>query len=228
MPLAPIAKSTLADDVEQRLLAYIHDADLEPGDPFPGEEELATKLGVSRGVVREAMSRLRMLGVLDARRRRGTVLQEPDPFLGFERALDAGVFSEDTWAELTELRLIVEMGLTELILQRVTPAMAEELLALAEAIESATERDAVIAADLRFHEYLCTVAGNQLANRFQSLLASFFAAARNRPGKTYRLGRHRELAQALAGGDAEQFRLLMREHFQPHLDRVGKQRENRR
>ena len=82
MPLERIAQSTLADDVEQRLLAHIRTADLGPGHAFPGEEELAERLGVSRGVIREAVSRLRMLGVLDARRRRGTVVQEPDPLSG--------------------------------------------------------------------------------------------------------------------------------------------------
>ena len=225
MPLERIAQSTLADDVEQRLLAYIRTADLGPGDAFPGEEELAERLGVSRGVVREAVSRLRMLGVLDARRRRGTVLQEPDPFLGLERTLDAGVFAEDTWAELTELRVIFELGLTELILRQTTPTAAHKLQDLAEKVENTTDRDAFIAADLRFHEHLCALAGNRLANRFQSLLASFFAAARTHPANSYRPGRHRDLAQALAAGDAERFRTLMREHFEPHLDRLEAQRE---
>jgi DNA-binding FadR family transcriptional regulator len=225
MPLAPIPKSTLADDVEQRLLAHIRDADLAPGDPFPGESELAAKLGVSRGVVREAMSRLRMLGVLDARPRRGTILQEPDPFLGFERALEAGVFGEDTWHELTELRLVFEQGLTELILRRATPEAVCRLQELAEAVEAADNRPDFIAADLEFHRHLCGLAGNRLASRFQSLLSSFFAAAQQRPGNTYRPGRHRRLAQALADQDQELFRELMREHFQPHLDRIERQRE---
>lgn len=224
MPLERIAQSTLADDVEQRLLAYIRTADLGPGDAFPGEEELAERLGVSRGVIREAVSRLRMLGVLDARRRRGTVVQEPDPFLGLERTLDAGVFAADTWAELTELRIIFELGLTELILRRATPVAAQELQALAEEVESAPDRDAFIAADLRFHENLCALAGNRLANRFRSLLASFFAVARTHPANSYRPGRHRDLAQALAAGDAEEFRTLMREHFRPHVDRLEAQR----
>lgn len=224
MLLDPIPQPTLADSVEQRLLAYIRVANLGPGDPFPGEEELAERLEVSRGVVREAVSRLRMLGVLDARRRRGTVLQEPDPFLGLERTLDAGVFGEDTWAELTELRIIFELGLAELILCRATPAAVAELQALAETVETAANRDAFIAADLRFHEHLCGLAGNRLASRFQSLLGSFFAAARHRPANSYRPGRHRELASALAAGDAEQFRVLLREHFQPHLDRLEQSR----
>ena len=51
-----------------------------PGDRFGNEADLERKLGVSRVVVREAVSRLRALGMLESRQGLGLIIGKPDPF----------------------------------------------------------------------------------------------------------------------------------------------------
>ena len=50
---------TLVDQVEDRLLNYFKENNLQIGDPIPNEMDLAASLGVARNVLREALSRLK-------------------------------------------------------------------------------------------------------------------------------------------------------------------------
>lgn len=68
---------TLVDQVEDRLLNYFKENNLQIGDPIPNEMDLAASLGVARNVLREALSRLKMIGMIESRPRRGMVLREP-------------------------------------------------------------------------------------------------------------------------------------------------------
>jgi capsule polysaccharide export protein KpsE/RkpR len=58
--LEPVVSATMADIVETRLLEYLKKKSFKPGDALPKEIELAKALGVSRNVLREALSRLRV------------------------------------------------------------------------------------------------------------------------------------------------------------------------
>ena len=58
-------KVTLVDQVEQSLIDYFKEKGLRPGDSLPNELELAETLGVARSVVREALSRFKMMGMIE-------------------------------------------------------------------------------------------------------------------------------------------------------------------
>ena len=60
---------TLVDQVEDRLLNYLKEKDIRTGDSIPNELELAAALGVARSVLREALSRLKMMGMIETRTR---------------------------------------------------------------------------------------------------------------------------------------------------------------
>jgi len=75
--LGKIAHKTMADIVEIRLREFLKKKSFKPGDALPKELELAESLGVSRNVVREALSRLRMLGMVETKKKRGMILSRP-------------------------------------------------------------------------------------------------------------------------------------------------------
>src|SRR5690606_2894900 len=112
--LEPIVSLTMADRVEAQLRKYLREEGLTPGESIPKEIELAEALGVSRNVVREALSRFRMLGLIESKKRRGMVLARPDVLVSLEKVLDPHILSKDTRKELFELRLVLEMGLADL------------------------------------------------------------------------------------------------------------------
>ena len=57
--------NNLSERVTQYLVKHIHDNDLKPGDRVPSEVQISGKLGISRGVVRQAYHSLRTAGILE-------------------------------------------------------------------------------------------------------------------------------------------------------------------
>src|SRR5688500_16518177 len=91
-----ISYKTMAEVVEVRLREYLKKKALKPGDALPTEMELAEALGVSRNVLREALSRLKMLGIVETRKKRGMILTSPDILGSLERVLDPAIIDENT------------------------------------------------------------------------------------------------------------------------------------
>ncbi len=97
----------MTDRVENILREYFEENAFQPGDALPGEVEIAEKLEVSRNVVREALSRLRMLGIVESRTRRGMIMARPDILGGFERVLNPYILGDKTLRDIFEIRLIL-------------------------------------------------------------------------------------------------------------------------
>ncbi|MBE6366209.1 MAG: FadR family transcriptional regulator, partial [Lentisphaerae bacterium] len=74
MIMKEVFSTTLADGIENSILTFIREKTLQPGDLLPREEEIADYLNVSRLSVREGLGRLKALGLVEPRKRRGTVL----------------------------------------------------------------------------------------------------------------------------------------------------------
>src|SRR3546814_154474 len=125
--LQRVTTKTMADVVELHLREYLKRKSFKPGDSLPKETELATALGVSRNVVREALSRLRMLGMIESRKKRGMILANPDVLGAFERVLDPLILDQDTLRDIFELRLVLEMGLADILYLRKTDKDIVEL-----------------------------------------------------------------------------------------------------
>ena len=72
MKIAPVAHSTLARSVAERLLKLIADGSIKPGAKMPSERELMDKLKVARSTVREALQSLAAVNVVEIRPGVGT------------------------------------------------------------------------------------------------------------------------------------------------------------
>ena len=120
-------QNTLVDQVEDKLLNYFRSMELKPGDSIPNEQELATALGVGRSVLREALSRLRMLGWIESRTRRGMILTEPSLLGGMRRVVEPNILGEDALFDLLGFRIALEIGLCELVVNNVTDKHLEDL-----------------------------------------------------------------------------------------------------
>ncbi|QYG95079.1 FadR family transcriptional regulator [Iamia sp. SCSIO 61187] len=65
MPIGPVARQTVADQVFDQLLRAILTGEDAPGTQLPPERELAVQAGVNRQAVREALQRLRQMGLVE-------------------------------------------------------------------------------------------------------------------------------------------------------------------
>ena len=227
MKISPIEKKSLVDMAEGKVRQAILDSDMKLGDVLPGEVELAEKLGVSRNVMREALSRLRMLGILESRKRRGMVLTEPDLLGGIARVLDLPILGPRAQHDLFELRLVVEMGLADFIFLRKTE---EDLRVLEETVQKeemlANGTEVPIECEVSFHTQLYKMAGNDTISRFQALLEPFFnwgsEYEKQIEGQsTDETVTHRSLLEILKAGTADDFRQAILKHLRPHVNKVN-------
>jgi DNA-binding FadR family transcriptional regulator len=76
VPLQPVTRRTVPDEVYDQLLAELTAGELTPGDALPSERRLAEVLGVSRPAVREALQRLAHAGYVDVRQGDTTTVRD--------------------------------------------------------------------------------------------------------------------------------------------------------
>lgn len=215
--------TTLADTVEARLKQYIFESGLGIGDSLPGEIELAQKLSVSRAVVREALSRLRMVGLLDSRKRRGLVVAHPDPFNSLECVPDPSFLTETARLDFAEMRLALEVGMAEFMFARGKKADLTFLERIVRREEGAPDDlDVRLEGDVQFHQRLFRMAGNRALLQLHPLMSMIFdTLRRTAPGLRgpHVHPDHRDLLEILRGGTGAEFRDAMRGHLKPHYDR---------
>ncbi len=223
--LERISTETMADVVELRLREFFKKRSFKPGDSLPKEIELAEVLGVSRNVVREALSRLRMLGMIETRKKRGMILAAPDVLGTFERVLDPLIIDNHILQDLFELRLVLEMGLADLLFLRKTDKDIAELEKIARAEINDGEKRFRVKNEIAFHGKLYEITGNNTLKRFQVMLMPVFGYVTTlEKGKEYRTGKvnHLDLVNILKTGTKEDFKKGMYDHLMPHFDSLTK------
>lgn len=225
----PKKHQSLAEQVEQKLLSYLKANNFNIGDQLPKEMELAAHLGVSRNVVREALSRLRMMGMVESKKRKGMVITEPDLLSGLTRVMDPSLLGEGNMQDIFELRLVLEVGMADLLFARKN---AKDILELKDiANREAADKKCLISQEVRskyeieFHGKLYAMSGNSTLSRFQKLLLPVFnymIAVEATLDKAPVRGKinHFDIIDTLENGTAAQFRKRMREHLTPHYARL--------
>src|SRR5436853_6979 len=113
--LKVIDNSSLVDKVEANLVDLLQRRKLRVGDSIPKETELAESLGVSRTVVREALTRLKMMGLLESRKKKGAFITTPDIFSIMRKSMNPVMLGQETLKEIFEIRLMLEIGMADFI-----------------------------------------------------------------------------------------------------------------
>src|SRR5258708_6710094 len=136
LPIAPRRRMrSLAQEVVDALTAQIEAGTLRPGDKLPTETEVMKAQGVSRTVVREAISRLQASGFVETRHGIGSfVLERKRQPVGIDPATITTI--RDVLAIL-ELRISLESECASLAAQRATP---EAVAALRRALRKMKRR----------------------------------------------------------------------------------------
>lgn len=113
--------------VAERIIELITTSDLKPNDRLPTEQALATQMGVSRGVVREAIKSLMAIGLVGARKGFGLyvmALPEKGVRLVVEQTM---IVDPYTIVALFAFRCEQEMLTARLATQRLTVSELREL-----------------------------------------------------------------------------------------------------
>lgn len=220
--LKPIAVNTRADLVEIQLREYLDKKGLKAGDVLPTEMDLSEALGVSRNVLREGLSRLRMLGLIESKKKRGMVLTSPDILGSFERVLNPQLMDTSTLKNLFELRLVLESGLADLLFLRKTDNDIKELETIIKKEKSGDNDVFRVNSEIAFHGKLYEITGNETLKRFQIMLMPVFDYVLKNENRSIKSNvSHTDLVRILKKGTKEDFVLAMREHLRPHYENLS-------
>lgn len=229
---------SLAHDVVDTLSGRIRDGRLTPGEKLPTEAAIMEEFGVSRTVVREAISRLQAAGLVATRHGVGTfVVGLGDPGI-FRIAPEQLGTLQDVIAVL-ELRIAVETESAALAAMRRTPENLSALRSALAAFTSALEqgRDAV-GPDYQFHLEIGRATQN---HHFEDLMAtlggSMIPRARLEPAGPVTPERqaylrrvnaeHESIVDAISRQDPEAARAAMRTHLANSRERRRRAAESR-
>lgn len=227
---APRRPRSLASGLVDSLTEAIRSGRLAAGAQLPTESALTERFGVSRTVVREAISKLQAAGLVRTRHGIGTFVIGPGDSTVF-RVRPAELETLADVLAVLELRLAVESEAAGLAAERRTPAQLRRLRAAMDRFDRAAAdgRDAVDA-DVALHAEIARATGNP---HFESVWTALGTAAIPRarlPGggadaKQLRAylqsvhDEHRRIVQAIADGDADAARAAMRVHLGNSLER---------
>jgi len=212
---------TLAERVAAHIRAEIVAHRLRPGDTLPGEIELARRLGVSRGIVREGRRQLVAAGLIEVSNGRRAVVGKlgAAPLDGFlANAVATRQLAVD---EVLELRQAIEIAIAGLAARRRTDADIVELDRHLARMRATVGRSGYLRHDLAFHRALARATHNPLfalliESMREPLAASMRAThARRRSAREFAQAHatHEAICDAVRAGDAQAAENAMRAHF---------------
>lgn len=226
-PIATPAK--MPERVMQALLELIRGGAYPAGSRLPSETAMAERFGVSRTVIREAVSRLKSEGLVESRQGSGVFVREAGldaPFRIDPSAAD----SVQQVLQIAELRRGLEAESAALAAERATPAQIREIRACLQAIDDdvAAGGDGV-AADIDFHRSIARATGNPHFVALWDFLGRFLKGsirltraweARAEATRIAVEEEHRAMVDAIASKDPEAARAAARKHMEMSSHRI--------
>jgi GntR family transcriptional regulator, transcriptional repressor for pyruvate dehydrogenase complex len=157
-----------------------------PGEKLPRVKELATRLGLSRSSLREAVRALILAGILKTRQGDGTYVTSLEPHQLLETmSLAVDFMQNSTLVELFDVRHMIEPAATALAAGRITTEALHRLEETLRHMDSAESVEELVEADDDFHRTIARATGN----------AALAALLQNLYGRTLRARIWRGLAE---------------------------------
>ena len=210
--IALLQSSSLANVVQQEIERAILAGEYAPGDKLI-EATLATRMGVSRGPVREAFRMLEEAGLVRTEKNRGVFVRD---------------IPIDEAVEIFDLRAAMDELVGRKLAKDITPAQLKEVKGLVDAMEKAVKtqdaRDYHLL-NLKFHDRLVEMAGNRkLTTIYRKLIKELSLFRRLNLADSWLLpisaGEHRQILKAIASGDAEAAGHAMFQHVMDSKERT--------
>jgi DNA-binding FadR family transcriptional regulator len=223
-PVSPLKalkrKEMLYQMVQEEIKAHILENHLKAGDMLPPETELANQLNVSRNSVREAVKALEALGIVESRSGSGLFVREFNFDAIVNNLAYGALFELQHLSDVLEIRLHLESGMVERVIEKLTPDQIQRLREILEQMRAAAAEGRYSEeADRAFHRCLYDNINNQL---LWNILDVFWKVLRlaekyeampgpTNPMDSYRV--HIPIVDALERRDVEGMRAALRRHY---------------
>ena len=221
----------LSEQLAEALVVSIRDGQLPAGERLPTESALVQRFGVSRTVVREALSRLKTMGLIETRQGAGAFVKKSS-----ESSADTLVLAPDgsvnAVIQMVEMHRALEAESAGLAATRRTTAdlknIKEKMAALERAVAAGGDG---VAEDVAFHNAIATAANNPFLLSTLAYLQQFLRDATRvtRANESTRTDfaqqvrdEHERIVASIEAGDATAARMAGAMHMVNAAERIAR------
>ena len=219
----------ISEVIVEQIRLLMRQGQLKPGDRLPPERELCERFGVSRVTVREALRMLESAGLVEIRvgARGGAFVTTPSSNRVGEGLADLLTLSVISAADVTEVRLILEVGMVPEVCERATEEDFAALEKICERSEEALRNgEYTMDMSLEFHIRVAQATHNpaleMLVESFRGPLLMSLQEAKEAAPEMGGLGtkEHEKFVEAVRRRNVDDASRIMSEHLRRTAHRV--------
>jgi GntR family transcriptional repressor for pyruvate dehydrogenase complex len=224
-----VSVGRISEVIVGQIRLLMRQGQLKPGDRLPPERDLCERFGVSRVTVREALRMLESSGLVEIRvgARGGAFVTAPSSNRIGEGLADLLTLSVISAADVTEVRMILEVGIVPLVCQHATEEDFADLEKICERSEEALRGGGYLMdMSLEFHTRVAKATHNpaleMLVESFRGPILMSLKEAKEVAPEMGGLGtqEHERFIAAIRRRDADEASHIMREHLGRTAHRV--------
>lgn len=218
--ITPIKKVNVVEQVFEQMQALLIDGTWAAGDKLPSENELSETFGVSRMTVRQAMQKLKALGLIETRTGSGSYVREVNPEDSLQDLIPLMYIGGPSQNHVFQFREMIDSESVRIATSLADEKDLRKLSSIMEKMRRAADADdakAFSEYDLKFHMYIVRMTENPLMIKAYQILLHILTESMNSVIDKMRfapaLDYHSRILAAMQKKDAKLAEKIMREHI---------------
>ncbi len=223
MILKPIKTRKIYEQIADQIGQLVAEGQLKPGDRLPSERELVERFQVSRASIREAISALEMMGLVEVRSGEGTYIRQINMDSVVAPLAWMLFIDKDTVQELYEARKILEVQAAGLAAERAEEEEIQDLFKVLEVMQRDLKMHRLGEdSDYNFHYAVARATHNKILIRLMNTISDTMRKTlktslsrlyedRNTPERLYK--EHYSIYEAIKNHDVENAQKRMLDHL---------------
>lgn len=223
MELKPIKTRKIYEEIVDQIRELVARGELKPGDRLPSERDLVERLKVSRASIREALSALELMGLLEVRSGEGTFVRKLRSESVVAPLAWMLTMEKGTVLELLEIRKILEAQAVGMAAERAEVEDLRELSAALDDLQAELNSPTSDgSSDHRFHYAITRATKNKIMIRLMDTISDLMKyMLKTSRSKLYEgkytpallFLEHRKIYDAIVAKDAQKARESMLAHL---------------
>ena len=220
LSINPIQKINAVEQVFEQMQKLLIEGTWQPGDKLPSENELSAAFGVSRMTIRQAMQKLKALGLIETRTGSGSYVREVNPEDYLNELIPMMYIGSPSQIHVFQFREMIDSESVRIATTMADKNSLRKLEDMLDKMKKAAEEDnstAFSKYDLKFHMIIVKMTGNPMIIKAYELLINVLKESMDyviekmkyEPALDY----HRSVLDAMKKKDEALAEQLMREHI---------------
>ncbi|MFW6026288.1 MAG: FadR/GntR family transcriptional regulator [Candidatus Woesearchaeota archaeon] len=220
----PLKREKLSEEVVKQIKILISEKKLNPGDRLPSERKLADYFEVGRPTIREALQKLKNIGLVETKVGDGTYIKNIDAESYIDSVIESiellTITNIASFEELWEVRNILEVSIAELAAENASNEEIEKMESVIFHAENILNKKEEYSEDaLEFHSLLSKSTHNKIIififDSLKKMLKQYFEYILEAPQATQKsIKFHKKILNAIKEKDPIKARNIMKEHLE--------------